>query len=147
MRDKNTDLWKPRNPLTEQTHKREVLWQITIPVIAGTLVMLALCGMSAMLTSSMASRWADISIIWLAPPAFLATLLFMVMNVAGIYLLIKIIDAAPTFFYKTQIFLQRVQLKMGVVSNKVVEPVLKVHAWSASARAAKREAQRVVKRS
>lgn len=146
MRDRNSDLWKPRNPLTQQKHRREVMWQITIPVIVGTVIMLVVCGLAAALSSPLASRWADISIIWLIPPAFLVTLLFMVINAAGVYLLIKLIAAAPPFFYKAQNFFRRIQIRIGSISDKIVEPVLKVNGWSASARAATREARRVFKR-
>jgi len=146
MRDRNTDLWKPRNPLTQQSHRREVLWQITIPVVVGTVLMLVVCFLAATLSSPNASRWADISVIWLIPPGFLIALLMMLINAGSAYLLIRMIAAAPPFFFKVQNFLRRVQLKVAAYSNKAVEPVLRVQGWSASARAAKREAQRVIRR-
>jgi hypothetical protein len=147
MRDKNTDLWKPRNPLTEQKHRREVLWQITIPIVVTSLIILGLCGSAAALSTPAASRWADISIIWMIPPAMIATLLFAAVNIAFIYLLIRILAEAPAFFFKVQNFLRRLQLQLASITDKAVEPVLKVNGWNASARAAKRSAERVIKRS
>lgn len=146
MRDRNSDLWKPRNPLTQQSHRREVLWQITIPIVAGTVIMLVLCVLAVMLSSPSASLWADISLIWLIPPVFLVVFLMMVINAGSAYLLIRMIAAAPPFFFKVQNLFRRVQLKVGIYSNKAVEPVLRVRAWGASARAAGRAAQRVVNR-
>jgi hypothetical protein len=144
MRDRNTDLWKPRNPLTQQSHRREVLWQITIPVVVGTVLMLALCVLATMLSAPSASLWADISIIWMIPPVFLVAFLMMAINAGSAYLLIRVIAAAPPFFFKAQNFFRRVQLKVGAITNKAVEPFLRLQAWGASARAAKREAQRVI---
>jgi hypothetical protein len=147
MNSKNSDLWKPRNPLTQQKHRKEVFWQITVPILAGTLIMLILCLLAAGLSSPMASRWADISIIWLIPPVFLAALIFMAINVGSTYLVIRMVAEAPAFFFKVQNFLRRVQLQVAHMGDKVVEPVLRVNAWSASARAARREVGRLTKRS
>lgn len=146
MRDRNTDLWKPRNPLTQQKHRREVLWQITIPVVTGTVLMLVFCVLAATLSSPNASVWADISLIWMIPPAWFFVFLMMVINAGSAYLVIKLIAEAPPFFFKMQNFLRRLQLKVGTVSNKAVEPFLRVQGWGASARAAKREVQRVIDR-
>ena len=61
-----------RNPKTHAAHRKEVGWQITLPLIIGCLLLALL--MTGVIWSAAGAnpelrRWADISLVWTLLPA------------------------------------------------------------------------------
>ncbi len=128
------DLLKPRNPLTTLRHRREVLWQITLPVAGFTLVLLVLAVLAATTSAQKASLWADISVIFLVIPAMFFALITMIIFAAGVYLITRLLQVLPFQFFRAQNGLFRISLQVARLTNRMVEPVLKVHSFNAAAR-------------
>ena len=78
-----------RNPVTRKRHQKEVLWQITIPMLIGSLILLVLAALAVAAATGIVPgdtrRWADISMIWLIVPVMLVTLLALLFLAGSIY--------------------------------------------------------------
>jgi hypothetical protein len=132
----------PRNPITHERHRREVFWQITFPLIAISLALLLLAVMAAGLSTEKASKWADISLIWMIIPALIFSLLFMVIFGALVYLILQLLHLLPVYFFKGHNFFLMVNLRIGRINDGLVEPFLRLRAWKAGAGALGRQVRR-----
>lgn len=133
------DYKKERNPLTHQRHRKEVFWQISLPIAIGSLILLAFAALSFTLEYGEASRWADISLIWLIMPAMVVTLITCVMLAASIYALVKLIVVLPYYSLQLLNWLILVSRYVHQAGDRAVEPVLRFKSFSASARSLSRQ--------
>jgi hypothetical protein len=131
-----------RNPVTQKRHRQEVMWQISIPIIIGLLIVLALCVLSSLGSPDNVSRWADTSLILLIVPALFFSLLFLIILSALIFGIVKLIGALPVFAFRAQHFFVRVKLLVRTFCDKVVEPILRAQSFTASTRALRRNIRR-----
>jgi hypothetical protein len=126
MNKDHITVYRPRDPLTQARHEREVLLQITLPIILAGVVLVGLAVGAALLPPARASLWADISLIWLIPGVMLSTLLSLVTFGAMAYGVIKLINVLPYAFYRIHKALHSVHHGVVKVSEKVTEPIMRV---------------------
>ena len=88
-----------RNPDTHAKHRREVFWQIVVPLGVGILFVIALAGGLIVFEVGDASLWADISLIWLIMPVLLMALIPLALLLAMIYLLVIILRDLPPYAF------------------------------------------------
>jgi hypothetical protein len=131
MNSRKIDPKKERNPITHQRHRKEVLWQITLPILIFGLILLAFSVLAITMSPNQASLWADISLIWLIMPVMVITLISLVMLIASIYAVIKIIQVLPVYAFRLQNGLILVRARFRHIANRSVEPVLRIHSLSA----------------
>ena len=131
------------NPVTFQRHRKEVLLQITLPLIIG--VTLLCLGMLAVLGvglgpggSLVVSQTADISLIWLILIELVMTTLFLLVLAGIAILLVQLIRILPGYTHQLQKFFLRVQLKTSSLADKSVEPIVKIKSFFAGGRALRR---------
>jgi hypothetical protein len=126
------------NPVTYSAHRRDVLWQITVPIIIGTAVLL-LAVIGVILAGSSGtgdiSRWADISMIWLLTPNIILAVFVLVILCAFVYVFIYLLRVLPSYTRMAQDFFFRVQTQVRIYSDKAVEPILKIQSFKAGAKA------------
>jgi hypothetical protein len=122
----------PRNLQTEVLHRREVFWQITVPLMVGGVIFAAFVILAIMANASLASQGADVALMWLLILPILMTLLVFVLLAALVYGLWKLILLLPGKMYQVQNFFKQVQAFVRMFSDKLVEPFLKAHSTSAS---------------
>lgn len=126
-----------RNPLTYQRHKQEMLRQVIIPLVIGCVIVLALAILVAAGTGGGdARRWADISMIWMIPPLMLVTLISLVFLVGSIYATIRLIQVLPKYSYLALGWMLLVGLNLRRLNDRMVEPFLRLHAFSAAMKTA-----------
>ena len=128
----------PRNPFTQQKHRREVFWQITIPLAIGLIIVLALAVGVTLASSTQASRLADVSLIWLILPAMIIALVFLVLTAGLAYGIIWLIGKLPSLTFKIHKFLIQLSVRVRKISDKIAEPVIRVESMKASWRALRR---------
>jgi hypothetical protein len=121
-----------RNPQTEALHRREVFWQITVPLMIGGVIFAAFVILTIIANASLASQGADVALIWLLILPILMTLLVFVILAAMVYGLWKLLALLPGKMYQVQNIFQKIQAFVRMASDKLVEPFLKVHSTSAS---------------
>jgi small-conductance mechanosensitive channel len=142
MDNKDYEPILPRNPITHERHRREVFWQIIFPFLVISLALLLLAVMAAGLSAEKASKWADISIIWMIIPALIFTLLLMILLGALVFLTLRLLHLLPFYFFKGQNWFVLVNVRLGHVEDRLAEPFLRIRAWKAGASALGRQVRR-----
>jgi hypothetical protein len=133
----------PRNPQTYLQHRKEVFWQITIPVTIGAVILLSVGLIVAFgATSGTLSQMADAALVELIVPALFFGLITLAILGGTVYGVTRLLAATPYFFMKVQIFFLRTQLTVIQVNDRLVEPVLSVHSFTARMRAFRRSVRR-----
>jgi len=131
MSDFDPTPYLPRNPVVHARHRNDVLWQITVPVVAGAVVLIVLGVFAWLLRAGDASRWGDVSLIWLIIPAFFSALIAMAVLVGLIYLTVRLIGWLPYQFYRLEMLLLRLYRLVDNAGNKASAPVIKARGWKA----------------
>ena len=121
-----------RNQVTYRHHRREVFWQVTIPIAVGIILVAALAYLATQTTSDQASVWADISAIWLIVPVMMITLLSLVLLVASIYLNVRLIRILPYYSRQVQKWFSLLAVQISRLDNRAVEPILRFQGFRAS---------------
>lgn len=142
MSDNYSPLLPERNPVTYRAHRREVLIQITIPLVVGVVILIALMVLAALSSAPTASRWGDISLIWLIIPTMLFGMILLILTAAVAYGVVRLIQVVPGLFRKLQDLLNTVGAMVRMIDDKLVEPSLRIHSFWAGARAARRTLSR-----
>lgn len=125
------------NPKTRLQHRREVLWQITVPLLVVILLLLGLVGLvvwSGIQANPEVRRWADISVVWLVFPALIGSFLFLLIISAITFGVVKLIQIIPGYAHQVQDFFLRIQVKVEAFSDRLVKPVIKTKSVTAGAR-------------
>jgi len=126
-----------RNPKTQAEHRREVFWQISVPLIIGVLLLLAaLVGIivSAVQPVSDVRRWADVSLVWLILPSLFFALLCLVALAGMVVLVSLVLNKLPPLAAMVQLYFEVAREKVSQVSDRLVEPVIKINGLGAALR-------------
>ncbi len=132
MEDSKITLPQERNPVTHLRHRREVFWQITLPIVLGIIVILLLAFLVTRIGVDQASVWADISLIWLIVPVMIVTLISLVFLAASIYLNVRVLQVLPFYSRLVQEWFASLSVQVGRFNNVAVEPVMRIQALKAS---------------
>lgn len=128
--------FRKRNLLTQENYRKDSFWQITFPLMIGSLLILAL----AVWTVSTAARGgevgkaADASLVFLIIPALMVALIFLVILAGLVYALIWLNKNIPFYAYQVQIFFARVQGRVQTIADKAAAPVIKTSGLLAALR-------------
>ncbi|MBN2145855.1 MAG: hypothetical protein JW726_00645 [Anaerolineales bacterium] len=123
-----------RNPVTHAAHRREVLWQVTVPLAIGCLLLVA--GVVGVILAAVGanqdiSRWSDVSMIWLFLPVLPVALFILIIVIGLAYGVTAILGVLPGYARLVQDYFILFEMKVKVFAASIVEPVLKVRAWQA----------------
>ena len=124
-----------RNPKTHLAHKRQVFYQITLPLVIIGILVLFLGVLATQATASKASTWADISLITMIIPTMIAALLFLFLTAGSIFLMVKLLPLIPPYAYYIQEWFAYVASRARFYTDKSVEPIMRVNGFFASTRA------------
>jgi len=142
MEDKPKFQLPTRNPVTHAAHRREVFWQITFPFLIALIILLGLVAgviFAGYTNAGDVSRWADVSIMWLLLPVLvIAIILFLILS-GVVYLITKLLAVLPGYARLVQDFFVLVQVRVKSISDKLVEPILKLHSFKAGADALRKK--------
>jgi hypothetical protein len=135
-----------RNPVTREIHRRQVLWQIRLPLVILAALSLALIVMVSLSGAGYQSRWADISLIWCLCPN-LIVLLSCVAVLGGMsFGLFRLQRIMPGKMFGLQKFGLKVRDGVQKATDAVVEPVLKVNSAQAGRKAVGQSIRNLFKR-
>ncbi len=96
----NNEPQATRNPVTEARFRRQSWWQITFPVLAVTVLLLAgVVGLFLMSGTPGFSIMADYSVILVSLPALVAGLVLLIVMVVLTYLVMILIRRIPPYTY------------------------------------------------
>lgn len=124
-----------RNPVTYQKHRHEVLWQITVPlVVGGVLILLPaiLVIVAGVTGGGQIAKLAQVSLIWLIVIAMVISLLMIIFTVAIIFATTAILRSTSPLARQIQDTFLLIGQRVKQVSDKAVEPVLRYQSFMAS---------------
>jgi hypothetical protein len=135
-----------RNPVTQAVHRRQVFWQITLPLVVLAVIFLALTVVVSLSGAGHQSRWADISAIWCLCPNLFVLLLCVGLLGGMSYGLFRLQRVLPGKLFSLQKFSLKVRDGVQKVSDAAVEPVLKVHSSRAGQKTLWKNLRDLIKR-
>jgi len=135
MDTKNKSLHMERNPKTHAEHRREVFWQITLPLVLGVLLILAVVGaiiFSVTRPVTDVGRWADVSLIWLILPSLFFALIILIVLAGLIYAITFLQRLVPRYTLIIQVYFEKARAKVSQLLNLSTEPILRINSiWAA----------------
>ncbi len=111
-------------------HRREVMWQVLLPLVLGIVLVLVLMGVSVFVTTNQ-SLWADISLIWLIIPLLPLALVTTAILAGLSYGVVKLIHLLPRYTQQTQDIFRLIRMRVGEVDDRLVAPVIKINSTTA----------------
>jgi hypothetical protein len=128
---------KIRNPRTQALIRREVFWQIILPLSLAVILTLTLMGMIvAQRADPVRSPLADVSLIFLIIPVALWGLVFLVLTVGLCVGVIYALRELPPLFKQAQDFMAQVAGETNKYAAKVIDGVYSVRSFGGSAQRA-----------
>jgi hypothetical protein len=128
-----------RNPATAAVHRREVRWQITVPLILGGLVIVALAVWAGVTGRPAQATWADISLIWLIIPTCVFGLITLLLLGGLTYGLVRLIQKLPGWMLSLQGMVYNLGVLVRRLDDRIVAPILRVRGWLASLQTLRRK--------
>ena len=95
---------RPVDTPTVHAHKRQLAWQILVPFLLVTALVIAVAVLVAAGAASTNRTWADVSTIWLIAPMLVFALLLVFVLGFLIYGLAKLLQVTPHYTGKAQDF-------------------------------------------
>lgn len=149
METNNRSLHLERNPRTHAEHRREVFWQITVPLAIGVLLAIAAAVFIVIMASQPASelrRWADVSLMWLIMPSMIIAFICLVIVVGLVLAVSAILRVIPRYALVVQMYFKTANLKTRQLADKLAEPVLKFNSLGASLRFIRQRGRQLLSR-
>lgn len=119
-------------------HRRQLFWQILLPIALTVLFCLALIVVINIATfrdGGDVARWAAISTIWIVVPIIIGLLLALALLAGLVYLMAKLLRVTPTYTGLAQEYVHKAALYVKRGTDAVVKPVFFMEGLGASLRA------------
>ena len=102
-------------------HKRQLLWQILVPICVVTALILVVAVLVA--TGATATRtWADVSTIWLIAPVLVFALIFGSVLALLIYGFARLLQVTPRYTGKAQDFFALLSNWARIIADGATKP-------------------------
>lgn len=119
-------------------HRREMVWQIILPVALTALlivVLIVLINIATFNQGGDVGRWAAVSTIWIVIPVMVAGLILLALLVALVYLMKRLLGITPTYTGMAQDFVHKAAAYIKRGTEMAVKPVLFLDGIGASIKA------------
>jgi K+-sensing histidine kinase KdpD len=125
---------KQRNPITQEAHRRQAMWQIYFPLILFGVFMIIAIVLAILLDDAGASKWADVSLIYILSLVMVGMLLTLVVLVVTVVYTSKLLKGTPYFFFVIQRYTYILELRVKQATDSAAEPFLRINSMIAGAR-------------
>ena len=116
-------------------HRRQVFWQILLPVIlagAGVIVLIVLASIASTRGSTVTGTWANIATVWLIIPLIFTGLFFAIFIAGMIFLFARLLRNIPTYTRLAQLYLQIFNVRVDTILHRAVQPQINMLSrWAA----------------
>ncbi len=134
-----------RNQRTQAMIRRDVIWQIALPLILAILIVLVIMGLLiAPVGAPVRSVWADVSLILLILPAALLGLVVLAITSGLIWLAAKGLSELPYLFKKAQDWVALAAYRVDTAATSLSNVFLSIRSFWAGARRAAADARAVI---
>ena len=117
------DAQRPIDSPTVQAHKRQLAWQILVPFLAATAIILAVAVLVATGTTDTNRPWADVSIVWMIAPMLLVALAFVTVLSFLIYGIARLLKVMPKYTAKAQFYVASAAAGARKLADGSTKPV------------------------
>lgn len=118
-----------------QRHRKEMMWQVILPVVLSTLLciaMIVLINLATFRDGGDVARWAAVSTIWIVIPIMIGLLIFLGIVGSLVYLLAKLMDVTPTYTGLAQDYVHKAAIYIKRGADALVKPVIQLNGILAS---------------
>jgi hypothetical protein len=119
----------------KEQHKKDMIWQIWLPIGFGAAAMLAL-GLMAIFSlqsgTESSARWGQVATIWLLLPVFIVGIGFLVVLAALIFGVTKLTAILPNYSAIAQMYAMIISAKIKNLSDRSVSPVIQIRSLNAA---------------
>ena len=116
-------------------HRRQVFWQILLPVIlagAGVIALVVLAAIASTRGSTVSATWANIATVWLIIPLIFTGLFFAIFIAGMIFLFARLLRNIPTYTRLAQLYLQIFNVRVDTILHRAVQPQINMLSrWAA----------------
>ena len=127
-----TPLPLPRKSPSYQSHRREFVWQILVPILIVAILVIAASVFAATRSENQASIWADIFLIWLIIPALFFAFILFILLAGLIYGMAMLLKVTPTYTQQLQELIRLAGQKIRNAADTTAKPIFFVEGISAS---------------
>ncbi len=134
MNAKFTPLNPSKKPTPTAEHRRQMIWQVWVPLIASILVVLAveiLAIIGAAHGSPLVDHWGAIAAILIIIPVLLVLLVILGIVGGMVYGVSRLLKPLPGWMLKAQLFMVRLALIIRRASDSATKPVVAASTFSA----------------
>jgi hypothetical protein len=128
----------PINTSPAAEHRRQMIWQVWVPMIASTVIVLAVAVLAIVGTvqgSSQINHWGNISAIYLIIPILITGLVILALNAGVIFGLGKLYKKMPLWMFILRMRAAQMSVLVLRGSDAVVQPIMSVNSSAARVRA------------
>ena len=116
------DNLRPVDSPTVHAHKRQLAWQILVPFLVVTALIIAAAVLVATGAASATRTWADVSIIWLIAPMLTLALLLVVVLGSLIYGIAMLLKVTPKYTAKAQFYVAAAAAGTRKIADGAAKP-------------------------
>jgi hypothetical protein len=116
---------KPVDSPTLRLHKQQIVWQILLPFLLVTLILLTAGIWLVTGATSQTRVWSDVSIIWLLVPMLILALAALALFVVLIIGMAKLLQVAPRYTSRAQ----QIAGQVAAGTRKVADGAAKPFVW------------------
>ena len=116
-------------------HRRELMWQIILPVVLTSVLLIALIVLINIATfrdGGDVGRWAAISTIWIVIPIIIGLLIVVALLGGLVYLMQKLLNVIPTYTSLAQDYVYLAEGYIKRATEAIIKPVLQLNGILAS---------------
>jgi hypothetical protein len=136
-----------RNARTAAKIRRDLIWQIAVPIGLAVVVVLVLAGLFiSPVWASVRSPWADVSLIFLIIPALLMGLIALALVAALVAGMVWLLRNLPYYFKTMQDFMAVFSYRVQTGADKAAGVFMSARSAAAAAQRAARDVRRAVER-
>jgi uncharacterized membrane protein YjgN (DUF898 family) len=118
------DVPRPIDTPTVRAHKRQLAWQILVPFLVVTALVIAVAVLVATGAASTNRNWADVSTIWLIAPMLMVALLFVIVLGLLIYGIARLMQVTPRYTGKAQDFFAVLSGRTRIIADGTAKPFI-----------------------
>jgi hypothetical protein len=115
---------RPVESPTVRAHKRQLTWQILVPFLVVTALIIVVAFFIATGGSATNRAVADVSTIWLIAPMLIFALLFVAMLGLLIYAITRLMRVTPRYTGKVQDFFALLSARTRIIADGVAKPIV-----------------------
>lgn len=125
----NTKLPHPPVHTSYLRHRKEMTWQIVMPIVLSFVILIGIIVLISLATfraNGDVERWAAISTIWIVIPILIGLLIFLALLIGIVYLLARLLHITPKYTGLAQDYVYLAKGYVDRALDTIVKQVVEV---------------------